>query len=358
MTMRVVPPAALAAGTLAIFMLAAAPQAAAQPTFAVTNLVSNQQGVAQNFDPDLVNAWGIAHAPGAPLWVNDNGTGKSTVYDPNTGAKQSLTVNIPGGAPTGIVFVPQDNGDNDDFQMGKNGVRANSLFIFVTEGGLIEGWNPNVDQNNAVVAVNLHNKDAVFKGTTVSGDLDLLYAADFHNNRVLIFDDHFSKVGSFTDPDLPRRFAPFNVVNIRGLIYVAFAKRERNGDDEVAGPGLGYVDVFYRDGRLKTRLIANGPLNAPWGMTVAPTGFGGLDGSLLVGNFGDGKINAFDINTCGVLATFQGTDNIDLVIDALWGTLAYPNGAVTFAAGPDDEANRLMGKIAVSGGKHHAVAHH
>src|SRR5204863_2270693 len=140
MTMRVVPPAALAAGTLAIFMLAAAPEAAAQPTFTVTNLVSNQQGVAQNFDPDLVNAWGIAHAPGAPLWVADNGTGKSTLYNIVTGEKQSLTVTIPGGAPTGIVFVPQDNGDNDDFQIVKNGVHGNSIFIFVTERGVIEGW--------------------------------------------------------------------------------------------------------------------------------------------------------------------------------------------------------------------------
>src|ERR1051326_1890666 len=131
MTTRVISPAALAAGALAAFMLAAAPQAAAQPTFTVTNLVSNQQGQAQNFDPDLVNAWGISHAPGGPVWVSDNGTGKSTLYNRVTGAKQSLTVTIPGGAPTGNVFVPQDNGDNDDFPIVKNGIRGNSIFIFV-----------------------------------------------------------------------------------------------------------------------------------------------------------------------------------------------------------------------------------
>jgi len=353
MTTRVVPPAALAAGALAAFMLAAAPQAAAQPTFTVTNLVSNQQGQAQNFDPDLVNAWGVAHAPGEPLWVNDNGTGKSTVYDPNTGVKQSLTVNIPLGKPTGIVFVPQDNGDNDDFVIRKNGAAGNSIFIFVTEQGLISGWNPNVDQNNAVTAVNLHSQGAVFKGAAVSGGFDRLYAADFARNKVIMFDDQFTQTGSFTDPDLPHRFAPFNVANIGGLIYVAFAKRERNGDDEVAGPGLGYVDVFLRDGTLKTRLIANGPLNAPWGMTIAPPGFGGLDGSLLVGNFGDGKINAFDRTTGAFIGTLQSANGGDLVIDGLWGIESYPNGTVSFAAGPDDEANGLMGKIAASGGVHH-----
>jgi len=334
-----------AGALLALFTAAAPMSAGAAPAFTITKLVSNQAGVAQNTDPDLVNAWGIAHGPNGPLWVAANGAGLSTIYNPNTGEKLSLTVTIPGGDPTGIAFVPQHSDDNDDFIIHKNGVSGKSIFIFVTESGLIDGWNNSVDLNNAVVAVNMKKQGAVFKGLAVTAPASRLYAADFANNLVRVFDDHFHPIGTFTDAGLPKRFAPFNVKTFDGLVYVNFAKREKNGDDEVDGAGLGYVDVFKANGQLVKRLVSNGPLNAPWGLTIAPPGFGGLDGALLVGNFGDGKINAFDRNTGDFMGTLQGTDGQDLVIDGLWGIQGRFGGVVEFAAGPDDEANGLLGQI-------------
>ncbi len=350
MTTRLATPAALAASVFAAFVLTAAPEAAAGalPAFTVHNLVSNQQGQADNFDPDLVNAWGLAHGSNGPLWVVDNGTGVSTVYNHLNGKKFALTVNLPGGAGTGIAFVPQDD-DANDFVISKNGVSGESIFLFATETGRIEGWNPNVDPGNAIVALDLASEGRVFKGAATSQLNGRLYVADFTRNRVLMFDNQFRKIRAFTDPDLPRRFAPFNVALLKGRVYVAFAKRERGGDEEVAGPGLGYVDVFSRSGVLEQRLIANGPLNAPWGMTIAPPGFGGLDGALLVGNFGDGKINAFDIATGAPLGPLKGTDGEDIVIDGLWAIDGYPRGVVTFTAGPDDETNGLVGTIAPAG---------
>jgi len=339
----------LASSVLAAFTALVSTNAGAQPTFTITKLISNQEGVAQNTDPNLVNAWGIAHSPTGPLWINDNGTGLSTVYDRKTGQSLGITVTIPGGDPTGITFVPQHSDDRDDFLISENGVTGKSQFIFATESGLISGWNQDVDPNNAIVAVDLSKQHASLKGATLAPAAETLYVADFHNNLVRAYDDHFNLATKFTDKQLPNRFAPFNVNIIQNLVFVAFAKRERHGDDEVAGPGLGYVDVFSRTGTLMKRLIANGPLNAPWGMTVAPPGFGGLDGALLVGNFGDGKINAFNINTGEFLGTLKGTDDQDLVIDGLWGIERNLNGFLEFTAGPDDETNGLVGTINPSG---------
>ena len=338
----------LAAGIVAcaVFALASGASAAG---YKVVNLVSNQVGVAQNQDPDLVNAWGIAHGPGGPLWVSDNGTGKSTVYDRVTGVKQSLTVTIPGGENTGTVYVPQDNDDDVDFPITENGTTGSSYFIFVSEGGLITGWNPTVDANNAVVAVDMSSQAASFKGVALSSGREELYVADFHNNKVLRFGEQFQLEGSFTDPALPKRFAPFNVAVFGGNVFVAFAKREKGGDDEVAGAGLGYVDVFTRGGRLQQRLIANGPLNAPWGMAFAPPNFGQFGGALLVGNFGDGHINAFDRTTGALFGQLTKPTGEPLKIDGLWGIEPGPGGTnITFAAGPDDESNGLVGLIEVA----------
>jgi uncharacterized protein (TIGR03118 family) len=347
MSIRAISPAALAACLLVSIGI---PAIAGAPTaYQVTRLVSNQEGVAQNTDPDLVNSWGIAHSATGPLWVSDNGTDKSTLYDRVTGAKQDLTVAIPHGAPTGIAFVHDQDGSTDDFPITANGTTASSVFVFATESGFIEGWNPSVDLNNAVVAVDRSGEGAAFKGLDVAQDRERLYAADFVNNRVLIFDDQFNQVGSFTDPELPKRFAPFNVAVIHGAIFVSFAKRERDGIDNVNGNGLGYVDVFSGNGKLKQRLIANGPLNAPWGMTIAPDGFGAFSGALLVGNFGDGKINAFDPTTGDFLGTLSRPNGRALRIDGLWALDGNRDGTVTFSAGPDDEANGLIGKISVAG---------
>jgi len=345
MNVRLVPPAALACLFLSFAFSA---QAGAPTAYQITRLVSNQDGVAQTTDPDLVNSWGIAHSATGPLWVSDNGTDKSTLYDRKTFAKQDLTVSVPGG-PTGMVFVHDQNEDSDDFMVQENGNSGPSAFLFATEGGTILGWNPNVDLNNAIVAVDQSGQGSVFKGIDVAQNRELLFATDFVNNRVDVFDDQFHLVTSFTDPELPNRFAPFNVAVLHGAIYVAFAKRERGGIDNVNGAGLGYVDVFSADGRLKTHLIANGPLNAPWGMTIAPDNFGSFSNALLVGNFGDGRINAFDPTTGDFLGTLNRPNGHPLNIDGLWALDGNRDGTVTFSAGPNDESNGLVGKISVAG---------
>ncbi|HEX3944600.1 MAG TPA: TIGR03118 family protein [Rhizomicrobium sp.] len=341
--------APVVAGSVLALFAAAAPSNA--QTFTITNLVSNQTGVAPNVDPNLVNAWGMAHAPNGPLWVTDNGTGLATIYRRNTGQKIGVNVAIPGGDPTGLVFVPQEQADNDDFVIRENGVSGESEFIFVTESGLISGWNRDVDLTHAVTAVDLAPQHASFKGAAIAPTDQTLYVADFHNNLVRRFDDKFIQIRAFTDPQLPKRYAPFNVKIIQHNVFVAFAEREKGGNDEVDGPGLGYVDVFNRSGRLLKRLIANGQLNAPWGMTIAPAGFGGLDGALLVGNFGDGRINAYNPSTGAFLGTLQGSNNQDLVIDGLWTLESSINGFLEFAAGPNDESNGLVGRITPAGAK-------
>ena len=314
-------------------------------------LVSNQPGVAVTYDPDLANAWGISHGPATPLWVSDNGTNKTTLYDRHNGSKIGLTVKIThGGAPTGQVWVPfkRDSDSDVDFPIHENGVTGPSIFLFATEAGTIEGWNPNVDLNRALVGVDNSAQGSVYKGIAIVENRELIYAADFANNQVQVFNEKFKQVGSFTDPTLPPRFAPFNVAHLNGKLYVAFARREKGGTDEVDKAGLGYVEVFTNGGQLMQHLISNGPLNAPWGMTIAPKNFGQFSGALLVGNFGDGRINAFDPNTGALLGTLSHKNGRPIVIDGLWGLDTGPDARVTFAAGPNDEADGLLGQIRVA----------
>lgn len=307
--------------------------------YAITNLVSDQPNVAANTDPELVNPWGISHAPGQPQWVSDNGSDRSTVYDQRTGVK-SLSVGV-AGAPTGSVYVTPGSG----FVVTEGGNSGNSEFLFDTEGGTILGWAPSVDFANAIVAVDNSAKGSVYKGLGIAGKQ--IFAADFANNEVQIYDSTFKQTGAFTDPDLPKHFAPFNATVLGGSVYVAFAKREKHGIDELHGKGLGYVDVFDTSGNLQKRLIANGKLNAPWGMTIAPSGFGKFSGALLVGNFGDGKINAYDVNTGDYLGALKGTNGKPIVVDGLWSLDSGPDNSVTFTAGPDDETHGLLGLISL-----------
>ncbi|MFL6688827.1 MAG: TIGR03118 family protein [Alphaproteobacteria bacterium] len=335
----------------AALAVAGALSAAANPkpadsAYEAVYLVSNQAGLAANYDPELKNAWGVSHAPGGPLWVSSNGRNASTIYDRSSGAKVPLTVRIThGGAPTGQVYVPQDEDGELDFPIRKNGMKGPSLFIFVTEEGTIEGWNPDVDPDHALLGADHSAQGAAYKGVAIARNKERLYAADFANNQVEIFNDRFQQIGAFTDPDLPNRFAPFNVAHLNGEFYVAFAKREKDGDDEVAGPGLGYVDVFDFSGHLKKRLIANGPLNAPWGMALAPQDFGAFSGALLVGNFGNGRINAFNRDTGEFLGMLTTRNGAPIRIDGLWALDTGPGNRVTFAAGPNDEADGLVGYI-------------
>jgi len=334
--------------TLGLILLTTAATAATNPPsgsmFDVVPLVSDQAGVAPNTDPNLINPWGISHSSIGPNWVSDNGTDKSTIYDRNTGAIQSLVVNIPLGAPTGTVFVT-----GGGFTITENGKSGSSIFLFDTESGAIEGWNNTVDANNAVVAVDNSANGSVYKGLALDS-ASHLFAADFANNQVEIYDSTFTKTGGFTDATLPKRFAPFNVAFLNGKVYVAFAKRERHGSDEIAGKGLGYVDVFDTSGNLLQHLIANGDLNAPWGMTIAPSGFGKFGGSLLVGNFGDGKIHAYNADTGEELGKLKDSNGKTIAIDGLWALDAGPMSNVTFSAGPDEETHGLLGLISPAGG--------
>lgn len=313
--------------------------------FNVINLVSNKQGRAANFDPDLVNAWGLSQAPGNPLWVSDNGSNKSTLYDPKTGAKVALTVQIRGGAPTGTVFIPPRVGGHPDFVVKHQGVKGASLFLFNTESGRIDGWSPSVNPNVAYTAVDNSANGAVYKGLAFGENQRLLFAANFSGNAVEVYDNRFHLVRSFTDPSLPARFAPFNVFVQGHNVFVAFAKREKQGDDEVDGAGLGYIDVFNSDGVLMTHLISSGVLNAPWGMAIAPQDFGPLAGSLLVGNFGDGFINAFDPMTGESRGTLNDANGAPIQIKGLWSLFRNGGGNITFSAGPQHEKNGLIGLI-------------
>lgn len=314
----------------------------------IVGKIADQPGVAPVTDPSLVNAWGLSAAPGGPLWVANNGTGTSTVYDNSSFAKLPLTVNIaaPGGgpaAPTGTVFTSLTG---DSFQVTAAGKTGHSLFLFATEGGTIAGWSPSVNGTEAINAVDMSGQGAVFKGLALAqddGGPPRLFAADFINNRVDMFNSRFQSVGAFTDPSLPAGYAPFNVQALQGRIYVTFALHG-DGHDEAHGAGLGYVDVFNTSGRLIRRLISGGPLNAPWGLTIAPYSFGHLGGALLVGNFGDGAVNAFDPNSGRFLGQLK-AGGAPVSIDGLWALRNGPDGTVIFSSGPNHEANGLVGVI-------------
>jgi uncharacterized protein (TIGR03118 family) len=309
-----------------------------------------------NVDTHLVNAWGLAFNPNGFVWVANNGTSTSTLYDGN-GVPQTLVVSIPAGtagpaAPTGIVF----NGSTD-FVVSQGGTSGASPFIFVGEAGTLSGWSPGVNLNNAIKVFDGAAAGAVYKGLALasSGGANFLYAADFHNARVDVFDAMFTKVaaaGGFTDPTLPAGYAPFGIQAIGGSIYVAFAKQDATGHDDVAGAGLGLVDVFDAAGHFVKRLVdVGGALNAPWGMALAPANFGTFSNALLVANFGDGKINAFNASTGASMGTLSNSAGMPIAIDGLWG-IAFGNGlnnqptnTLFFTGGPSDETHGVYGRI-------------
>lgn len=320
------------------------------------NLVSDGSIAADHVDVNLLNAWGIVFNPFGFVWVSANGSGVSTLYD-GDGKPQSLVVSIPspgvgtGGNPTGIVF----NG-SAGFTVSK-GASGPSRFIFATESGLIAAWAPNVDATHALTVVDNSAQNAVYKGLAISagGSGGLLYATDFHNNRIDVFDSNFKPVSSaektFYDPDLPAGFAPFGIQAINGNIYVSYAKQDGEQHDDVKGKGLGYVNVFDPNGHMINRLVSAGRLNAPWGLALAPANFGKYSNRLLVGNFGDGRINAYDLASGEFVGQMEAAGHQPIAIDGLWG-FAFGNGfqnqpvnTLFFTAGPNDEANGLYGRI-------------
>jgi uncharacterized protein (TIGR03118 family) len=335
-------------------------------SYLVTNLVSDQPGVAPVTDPNLVNAWGISFGPTTPFWVSSNGADLSTLYTGDVTPpfqKVGLEVTVPG-APTGQVF----NGSTTDFKVtnASGTVTAPARFIFATESGTVVGWNPAVAPTTAVPGYTAPD-GAIYKGLALdpTAGHHFLYAADFHNGKIDVLDSSFHLThldGSFLDPDMQKGFAPFNVAFLNGKLYVSYAKQDADREDDVAGPANGLIDVFDTDGHFLQRLVTRGHLNSPWGMTLAPEGFGDLGGALLVGNFGDGRINAYNPDTGDFIATLRSSPGHPLVIDGLWG-LTFGNGTsgdrntLYFAAGPDDEMHGLFGKITVNpDGKAHSVS--
>jgi uncharacterized protein (TIGR03118 family) len=334
---------------------AAKPASAKAATpYAQTNLVSDIPGVARITDPNLVNPWGVSELPNGPLWVSDNGTNVSTLY---TGALNGspltpvpLVVKIPGGAPTGQVF----NGTKG-FVVRHGKQSGAALFIFASENGVIAGWNPTVGavgtatSTKAQVGVKVPN--AVFKGLATMGGR--LYATNFHSGQVDVFNSHFRRVftaGGFRDPRIPHGFAPFNITSIGGNLYVSYAKQDAQRHDDVAGAGHGFIDVYSPKGMLLHRLVRRGALNSPWGMVIAPSSFGTFSNDLLVANFGDGALNAFDPATGAFLGPLKNGDGNPIVISGLWGLILGDGAAGTpqtvfFTAGLAAESHGLLGTI-------------
>ncbi|HWA92484.1 MAG TPA: TIGR03118 family protein [Rhizomicrobium sp.] len=331
---------ALSLALLSTTAIAGAPQS----SYHVVDKVSNNAGNAPNVDRKLVNAWGIARFPGGALWVNGQGANKSMTYNVDTGNKLPTRVNVPGG-PTGIAYIDPDPDGTGDFKVTRKHNSARSFMAFATTGGKVWGWNPDVAKHAAILGYDGTGGGDVFTGLAFAPHVRFLLAADFHGNRVININGDWSTNGSFTDPNLPEDYAPFGVSVVNGDVYVTFAKHDDEGE-EIKGAGLGIVDVFNQQGKLKRRLISDGgALNAPWGVVQAPKDFGSFSGNLLIGNFGDGKVNAYDISTGAFLGTLSDAQGQPLVIDGLWGMVPRPSGAVTFASGPDDEQNGLVGTI-------------
>jgi uncharacterized protein (TIGR03118 family) len=316
-------------------------------TYSWTNLQSDIAGVATHTDPNLVNPWGMAVSPNGTIWVSDNGTGVSTLYHQD-GTAVPLVVTIPaaarnkeGGNPTGVVF----NG-TPFFKVTRNGNSAPSLFIFVSEDGSISGWNPNLDQTHAIIAVdngtNKGRKRAIYKGATlgIANGHNFLYVTNFHTARVETYDENFQPVNpnGFIDATLPAGYAPFGIRNFNAHIYVTYALQDAKGEDDVAGPGNGFVNVFDTSGKFIRRLVSNGNLNAPWGLAL-------VEGDeLWIGNFGDGIINNYDPDSGAFLGTINRADGTPLQFDGLWDMLVLGDG-VYFTAGIADESHGLFGLI-------------
>ena len=329
-------------------------------TYMQRNLVSDGFVPAERVDANLVNPWGITHGPTTPWWVSNNGTGTATLYD-GGGVPRSLVVSVTGAggqpaANSGVVFNP-----TTAFAVSAGGASGPARFLFASEDGTLSGWNPGVPSANSthtVVAVDKSASGAVYKaiGLAVTPAGPRLYAANFNAGAVEVYDGAFTPVmspGAFVDPGIPAGFAPFGLQVIGDRVFVTYAKQDAAKHDDVAGHGLGFVSAFGLDGALMGRVASQGKLNSPWGLALAPAGFGRFSGQLLVGNFGDGHIVGYPL---------EGGDDEDggsylagpggrITIDGLWGiafgndAAAGPSTTLFFAAGTDGEQHGLFGRI-------------
>jgi uncharacterized protein (TIGR03118 family) len=340
-------------------------------SYVQTNLVSDIPGLAAHTDPNLKNPWGTSVGPGSPIWVSDNHAGVTTLYDGEGNAQpRVVAISAPPsagngavGAPTGQAFNTFDP-NSSDFVISKNGISGPAFFLFATEDGTIAGWNPNVDNTHAVIAVDRSTATdstgdvgANYKGlalvTTPNGKF--IYATSFRFGTVDVFDSHFNLVNSFTDPTIPAGFAPFGIHNNGGNLYATFAKQGPGKQDDAARPGNGFVDVFAPNGDLLRRLVSRGKLDSPWAVTLAPPTFGVFGGDILVGNFGNGRINAYNPTGGEFQGELKRPGGGPVAIDGLWGLRfapatpgAGPN-TLFFTAGLNDEADGLFGTILPNG---------
>jgi uncharacterized protein (TIGR03118 family) len=350
-------------------------------SFVQTNLVSDVPGLALHTDPTLVNPWGQASAPGpggSPIWVADNGAGKATVYDGAgnpfipASANSPLVVTIAPppsagpnavAAPTGQLFNTFDS-TSTNFVISKNGKSGPAFFLFATEDGTIEGWNPNVDPTHAVIAVDRStvtdpagDVGAVYKGITaaLTPAGKFLFASNFRFGTIDVFDSHFNLVESLADPTIPSGFAPFGIHNPgTGPLFVTFAKQNAAKHDDVAGQGNGFVEALNPVSGVLQRFVTRGKLDSPWAVTLAPSTFGAFGGDILVGNFGDGRVNVFNSLTGAFRGELRGHDSDPITIPGLWG-LRFGNGtngastnSLFFSAGINHEADGLFGTIVPS----------
>lgn len=362
----------LTTAVLAAGLVAAPPGGAyaSSTRYVQTNLLSNDQSEyhTPHEDTTLLNPWGIAFFPGGPFWINNNGIGFSSLYNGDGtgqgGADPAPWIDIPlptdvnpppPAAPTGIV-----TNSSFSFKLHINSLPA--LFIFATEDGTISAWNvpiglfgsAELEVDNSKKQCSNRAVGAVYKGLAsgVNTDGVFIYATNFRCATVDVFGGNFKPAtlsGKFLDPKIPAGFAPFGIANIRGNLVVTYAKQDRNKHDDVAGPHNGFVDIFDTNGRLIERFASGGRLNSPWGIAEAPFNFGMFSNDLLIGNFGDGRINAFTSN-----GSFQGQlmnpSNHPIAIDGLW-SLAFGGGSrsspstLYFTAGPEGEADGLVGML-------------
>lgn len=359
----------VAAGGLVAAAEPAMATAAPANSFKQTNLIANKASFgAKLVDPNLKNAWGLAAGPATPIWVSDNNSGKATVYmgGVNGGpVSLALTVPVPGANPTGQVF----NSAAKAFPVGGS-KGSPAIFIVDTDStgstqspGQIEAWNGGprfvVEDSPAGGAGGKTPAKAVFKGLALAPSTKAgpeLFAADVANAAVDVFNKNFASMstpGEFKDPKLPKGYAPFGIQMLGGKLYVSYGKQNAAKTDVVPGAGLGVVDVYTVNGKLVHHLVSNGsasPLNEPWGLAIAPTRFGPFAGDLLVGNLGNGRINAFNPTTGKFLGTLDGTNGKPIVNNGLWG-LRVGNSAfggsssLVFSAGPNGYANGVVGVL-------------
>ena len=344
-----------------------------------TNLVSNIAGLAPNVDPKLINPWGFSETPGGKFWVAANGSGRSILFDAEgVRNRGDIIIPTPAGNPRNGSSTPNGVVPNTtpDFIISEHGRSARAILLFSTEDGTIAGWNPDVDKAHAVIAADQSGNGAIYKllalGTNTQGTF--IFASDFHNGTIDIFDSSFNLVrfgaNAFVDPTtgadaIPSDFAPFGVKNFGGTLFVTYAKQDADKEDDVAGVGNGFIDEFDTSGNFIRRFATRGLLNSPIGAAIAPANFGQFSGDVLIGNFGDSHVNAFDPASGAFLGQLTDTQGDPLILNGgfqetdtkgLWG-IGFGNGAdgagvdeMFFAAGINEENDGLFGKVTVAGG--------